>query len=98
MHNTGKPTTRSDTAQSKDKPAKEQAQQIEDETEEEMLLKALNLSRLEAGTSSVKTSSTYEENEDVQIREALRRSVYETHISQKGRAEIHRICKRGILF
>ena len=49
-----------------------------------MLLKALNLSRSEIGTSSIKTTSTHEENEDAQLREALRRSIYETHISQEG--------------
>lgn len=52
-----------------------------------MLLKALNLSRSEIGTSSIKITSTHEENEDAQLKEALCRSVCETHISQEGRAE-----------
>lgn len=83
---TGKPMTRSATAQGKEKLAKEQAQQNEEEIKEENLLKVLNLSKSEAGTLSIKTSSTYEENKDAQLKEALRHNVYETRISQEGRA------------
>ena len=73
--------------------AKESDRQIEEEIEEEMLLQALELSKSEprslvghdkAAISSQKTPSTWEDIEEGQLREALRRSVYETHISQKG--------------
>ena len=88
----GKPTTRSATAQQQEKPTKEQKQKTDVELEEEMLLQALELSRSGTGTLSLKTSSheptsIWNELEEMQLREALNRSVRETHISQEGLSE-----------
>ena len=84
-----KPTTRSATAQQQDKPTEEPTQKTEAKLEEEMLLRALELSHSEAGTSSQKISSQepaslWNELEEIQLREALKRNVRETHISQEG--------------
>ena len=46
-------------------------------------------------SSSQKTPSTWEEG---QLREALRRSVYQTHISQKGQAEIFISSAEGVMY
>lgn len=79
--------TRGNTAQHKEETAKEHQQQKKEQTKEEMLLKALKLSRFEVGTSLGKTSSTWKDNEDAQIGEALCKSVYETCIIQEGQAK-----------
>ena len=79
----GRPGTRNTPAE----PVEEQTEATypltEEEREESMLLEALNLSKSEAGTSSSAKLTEEMQEEDEQMREAIRRSIYETHISQK---------------
>lgn len=82
-----KPTTRSRKSQEEKSLASGKDQRTEEEEEEDMLLEALELSKSRPSSSSRKTPSTVEEKEDADLREALRRIVYETHISQQGTTE-----------
>ena len=78
---TPRPNTRQAAQQDQQKEA------TKEKTEEELILQALNLSRSESGTSSQQAPPDTQELEEAQLREALRRSIYETHISQERQPE-----------
>ena len=72
-----------------------------------MLLKALELSKSELGSStgydkiassSQKTPSTWEDQQDEELREALRQNIYETHISQEGQAGTFITSTEGVMY
>ena len=79
----GRPRTRNTPAEPFEEPTEAPYPLIEEEREESMLLEALNLSKSKAGTSSGARLTEEMQEEDKQMREAIRRSMYETHISQE---------------
>ena len=92
---TPRPNTRNAAQEAQKKETAKEAPH--EETEEELILKALNLSRNEAETSSQQAPPDTQELEEAQLREALRRSIYETHISQEHQPDRMVSTVEGIL-